>query len=90
MSKLPSEIKATLSYQKEQLLDLIDQAKLLEFLLLESFGENRQTILTLDQLTEIADQARDRLSRLSADSNSGTPKLSGNGVGWNLFGGSDC
>lgn len=66
MSKLPSEIKATLSYQKEQLLELIDQAKLLEFLLLESFGENRQTIYTLDQLTEIAEQARDRLSRLSA------------------------
>jgi hypothetical protein len=65
MSKLPPEIKETLSYQKEQLLDLIDQAKLLEFLLLESFGENMQTISTLDQLTEIAEQARDRLSRLS-------------------------
>ena len=65
MSKLPTEIKATLSYQKEQLLDLIDQAKLLEFLLLESFGENQETISTLDQLMEIAEQARDRLSQLS-------------------------
>jgi hypothetical protein len=65
MSKLPPEIKATLSHQKEQLLDLIDQAKLLEFTLLESFGENSETISTLDQLTEIAEQARDRLSQLS-------------------------
>lgn len=65
MSKLPSEIKVTLSYQKEQLLDLIDKAKSLEFILLESFGENPETILTLDQLTEITEQARDRLSQLS-------------------------
>jgi hypothetical protein len=65
MSKLPSEIKVTLSHQKEQLLDLIDKAKSLEFTLLESFGENPETILTLDQLTEITEQARDRLSQLS-------------------------
>jgi hypothetical protein len=65
MSKLPAEIKTTLGYQKEQLLDLIDRAKLLEFLLLESFGENSETISSLDQLMEIAEQARDRLSQLS-------------------------
>jgi hypothetical protein len=65
VSKLPPEIKAILSHQKEQLLDLIDRAKLLEFLLLESFGENPETISTLDQLTEITEQARDRLSQLS-------------------------
>jgi hypothetical protein len=65
MSKLPPEVKAILGHQKEQLLDLIDQAKLLEFLLLESFGETPETILTLDQLTEITEQARDRLSQLS-------------------------
>jgi hypothetical protein len=65
MSKLPPEVKATLSYQKEQLLDLIDQAKSLEFRLLDSFGETPETLATLDQLTEIAEQARDRLSQLS-------------------------
>jgi hypothetical protein len=65
MAKLSPEIRATLSHQKEQLLDSIDRAKLLEFILLENFGENSQTISTLEQLTEIAEQARTRLSQLS-------------------------
>jgi hypothetical protein len=40
MAKLSPEIRATLSQQKEQLLDIIDRAKSLEFTLLESVGEN--------------------------------------------------
>jgi hypothetical protein len=54
MAKLSPEIRATLRQQKEQLLDLIDEAKSLEFLLLDSIGENQETISTLEQLTEIA------------------------------------
>ncbi len=54
-----------MSQQKEQLLDLIDEAKSLEFILLDSVGENRETISTLEQLTEIAEQARTKLSQLS-------------------------
>jgi hypothetical protein len=65
MAELSSEIRATLSQQKEQLLALIDEAKSLEFVLLESVGENRETISTLEQLTEIAEQARTKLSQLS-------------------------
>ncbi len=65
MAKLSPEIRATLSHQKEQLLDLIDEAKSIEFIILESFGENERTISTLEQLTEIAEQARTRLSQLS-------------------------
>jgi hypothetical protein len=65
MAKLSSEIRTTLSQQKEQLLDIIDRAKSLEFALLERVGENLETISTLEQLTEIADQARTRLSQLS-------------------------
>ncbi|MBW4549582.1 MAG: hypothetical protein KME35_00415 [Aphanocapsa sp. GSE-SYN-MK-11-07L] len=65
MAKLSPEVRATLSRQKEQLLDLIDKAKSLEFVILEDFGENSQTISTLEQLTEIAEQARTRLSQLS-------------------------
>ena len=65
MAKLSPEIRATLSHQKEQLLDLIDEAKSIEFIILESFGENYRTISTLEQLTEIAEQARTRLSQLS-------------------------
>ena len=65
MAKISPEIRAILSQQKEQLLDIIDLAKSLEFTLLESVGENQETISTLEQLTEIAEQARTRLSQLS-------------------------
>ncbi|WP_404787163.1 hypothetical protein [Altericista sp. CCNU0014] len=65
MAKLSPEVRATLSRQKEQLLDLIDEAKSLEFIILEGSGENSQTLPTLEQLTEIVEQARIRLSQLS-------------------------
>jgi hypothetical protein len=65
MARLSPEIRAILSQQKEQLLDIIDRAKSLEFILLESVGENIETISTLEQLTEISEQARARLSQLS-------------------------
>jgi hypothetical protein len=65
MAKLSPEIRATLNQQKEQLLALIDEAKSLEFMLLDSIGENQETISTLEQLTEIAEQARTKLSQLS-------------------------
>ena len=54
-----------MSQQKEQLLDLINEAKSLEFVLLDSVGENQETISTLEQLTEISEQARSKLSQLS-------------------------
>jgi hypothetical protein len=65
MAKLSPDIRATLSQQKEQLLDLIDEAKSLGFILLDTVGENQETISTLEQLTEIAEQARTKLSQLS-------------------------
>ena len=54
-----------MSQQKEQLLELINEAKSLEFVLLDSVGENQETISTLEQLTEISEQARSKLSQLS-------------------------
>jgi hypothetical protein len=65
MAKLSPDIRLTLRQQKEQLLDLIDEAKSLEFILLDSIGENRETISTLEQLTEISEQATTKLSQLS-------------------------
>jgi hypothetical protein len=65
MAKLSPDIRATLSQQKEQLLDLVDAAKLLEFILLDTVGENQETISTLEQLTEITEQARIKLSQIS-------------------------
>jgi hypothetical protein len=65
MAKLSSDIRATLSQQKEHLLDLVDEAKSLEFILLDTVGEDQQTVSTLEQLTEIAEQAITKLSQLS-------------------------
>jgi signal transduction histidine kinase len=65
MAKLSPDIRATLSQQKEQLLDLINEAKSLEFLLLDSIGDNLEKISSLEQLTEIAEQARTKLSQIS-------------------------
>ena len=65
MARLSPEIQVTLSRQKEQLLALIDEAKSLEFILLDSVGENQETVSTLEQLTEISEQARTKLLQLS-------------------------
>jgi hypothetical protein len=48
MAKLSPELKAILSQQKEQLLDLVNEAKLIEFLLLERFGD-KQTLARAHQ-----------------------------------------
>lgn len=50
---------------REKLLEIIDEAKKSEFLLLEMFGENSQTVITLDELTEIAQQANDLYTQIS-------------------------
>jgi hypothetical protein len=61
MAKLSQEIRATLSQQKEKLLDLVDEAKSLEFILWTVFAKIKRQY----QLTEIAEQARTKLSQLS-------------------------
>lgn len=65
MAKLSPEIKATIEMLKEQLLDIIDEAKAVEFALLENFGETAETFHSLEQLTEITLQAESRFSQLS-------------------------
>ncbi len=65
MAKLSPETRATIVGLKEKLLDVIDEAKSLEFTLLERFGETEETIVAMDELAEISEQARDRFSQLS-------------------------
>jgi hypothetical protein len=65
VAKLPKETKITVRNLKEQLLDIIDESKGMEYEILGRFGENPETISTLEQLTEIAEQARTRFSQLS-------------------------
>jgi TPP-dependent indolepyruvate ferredoxin oxidoreductase alpha subunit len=65
MAKFSSEARQTLWRLKDQLLDLIDEAKALELLLFERFGETNETIIVLDELKDIAEQAASRFSQLS-------------------------
>lgn len=65
MAKLPSELQTTIWELKQRLLDIIDEARASEFTLLERFGETDITVIALSQLTEIAEQGRERFSQLS-------------------------
>ena len=65
MAHLSPEIRTTIINLTEQILDIINEAKKAEFLLLERFGENETIVIALDELTEIAQQAADLYSQLS-------------------------
>lgn len=65
MAKLPLEYRAVIWELKQRLLDIIDEAKAAEFNLLHSWGETDSTIIALEQLTEIAQQAVERFSQIS-------------------------
>ena len=47
-----------------QFLDIIDEARTLEFWMLESFGETERTLRYLDELQGIVTDATDRFTRL--------------------------
>ena len=79
MAKLSPEVKILSSNLQEHLLEILDQARNAEFSLLDSFGETNETIIALDELTEIAQQARDlyfQLSRLLIQIAEAQPTLS--------------
>jgi hypothetical protein len=68
MAKISSELMSSLASLQQLLLESVNEAKLLEYLLLESSGETDDTISSLDELTAIALQASElytQISRLS-------------------------
>jgi hypothetical protein len=65
MAKLRSETAQTIWDMQHQLLEIIDRAKTIELSLFEAFGETEDTILFLDELQSIAQQAIERFSRFS-------------------------
>ena len=65
MAKLSDEFKLKITNLQQQLLDIIDESRLTEFLILENFGENNQTFMILEELTEITLQGRDLYLQLS-------------------------
>ncbi len=65
MAKISPELKLTLGNLQQLLLGIVDEAKAAEFLLLERFGETNETIIALDELTAISQQAADLYIQIS-------------------------
>ncbi len=65
MAKISPELKLNLTNLQKTLLDIVDEAKAAEFLLLERFGETNETIIALDELTAISQQAADLYIQIS-------------------------
>jgi hypothetical protein len=66
MAKLPPNISQTIWRLKRQLANVIDNARAAEFSLLETFGETERTIVYLDDLQSVAEQATERFSQFSS------------------------
>jgi len=65
MARLPSDITQTIALLKQRLLDIIDDATAAEFQLFERFGETVETMVPLNDLRDIAEQATTRFSQFS-------------------------
>ena len=66
MAKLSTETTETLWHLKRQLLDIVDEATAVEFVIFERFGETDRTISYLDELKSVAEQATARFSQFSS------------------------
>ncbi|NJK54182.1 MAG: hypothetical protein HC936_17905 [Leptolyngbyaceae cyanobacterium SU_3_3] len=66
MAKLPPDISETIWRLKRQLADVIDNARSAEFSLFDTFGETERTIVYLDDLQSVAEQATERFSQFSS------------------------
>jgi hypothetical protein len=65
MAQISAEFQSNIRNLQQNLLDIVDNAKATEFILLERFGENNQTIIVLEELTAIAQQASDLYIQIS-------------------------
>ena len=65
MAKISSEFQSTIRNLQQALLYIVDDAKAVEFILLERYGETEQTIVVLDELSVIAQQAGELYVQIS-------------------------
>lgn len=65
MAKLPEQTTVTINSLKQQLLDIVDDATAVEFVLFERFGETSRTISVLEQLKSVAEETASWFSQLS-------------------------
>ncbi|WP_228061232.1 hypothetical protein [[Phormidium] sp. LEGE 05292] len=63
MAKLPAETLSAIFSLQQQFLEQIDEARAVEFVLLEQFGETEETIPELDELSSIRERADSYYSR---------------------------
>ncbi|KAI9134929.1 hypothetical protein [Acaryochloris sp. CCMEE 5410] len=66
MAKLPNDISETIWRLKRQLADVIENARTTEFALFNTFGETERTIVYLDDLQSVAEQATERFTQFSS------------------------
>ena len=65
MARISSEFQLTIRNLQQALLYIVDDAKAVEFILLERYGETEQTIVVLDELSAIAQQAGELYVQIS-------------------------
>jgi hypothetical protein len=65
MARLSDVLNEQIWSLKRQLLEIADEAKAVEFILLENFGETDRTIAYLDEVQSVAEQATERFSQFS-------------------------
>lgn len=66
MAKLPNDLSETIWTLKRQLADVITNSREAEFTIFERFGETQRTIIYLDELQNVAEQATERFSQFSS------------------------
>lgn len=65
MAKLSAEFQSDLRNLQKNMLNIVHNAKSTEFIILERFGEKERTIVVLEELTAIAQQAGDLYIQIS-------------------------
>jgi hypothetical protein len=66
MAELPGDMSETIWRLQRQLANVIDRARYAEFFIFDTFGETEQSIIALDELQSIAEQATDQFSQFSS------------------------
>jgi hypothetical protein len=66
MAKLPNDTSEKIWRLKRQLANIIEDARAADFALFDTFGETTRTIVYLDELQSVAEQATERFSQFSS------------------------
>ena len=64
MAKLSPEIRETINQLRQKLIDIIDDATATEFILFERYGETERTIIVLDEIKNVAQDASSTFNQL--------------------------